>query len=335
MKKIITLLLIIINLNLFAVTNEEVEKIELGIRNTSKEAIQPIRFKTKNYVLSTEFIKYNYVPSSKGDAEVDYIPENNQISGFLDIDGEKKLIFNKNFAYAVNQNIIQIVCSKETSTILVLLYSHVDYEIRFGAMKFYPHIYEISSENNNHIIKNIDEQYTDLLNSRLNEIGFNLSDTTPRFPYYNKEKVIDRLIETKFCKKEEIIEGQVINFEDELVVLNLDDLLKEIQYKNIFINNYYLVNSFLKYPLTTKTLQKYNDTAYYLQQVNANDEAIFLLEKIIEKFPNRTVAYLNLADAYNGINNKEKAKVNYEKYINLMKQENKENKIPKRVLEYK
>lgn len=88
-------------------------------------------------------------------------------------------------------------------------------------------------------------------------------------------------------------------------------------------------------PLNTKTLQKYNDIAYYLQQANANDEAIFLLEKIIEKFPNRTVAYLNLADAYVGINETEKAKVNYEKYIDLMKKSGKETKIPKRVLEYK
>ncbi len=75
--------------------------------------------------------------------------------------------------------------------------------------------------------------------------------------------------------------------------------------------------------------------AYYLQQANANDEAIFLLEKIIEKFPNRTVLYLNLADAYYGINENEEAKVNYEKYIEFMKKSGKENKIPKRVLEYK
>ena len=87
--------------------------------------------------------------------------------------------------------------------------------------------------------------------------------------------------------------------------------------------------------LSTKNLSSYNDIAYYLQQANANDEAIFLLEKIIEKFPNRTVLYLNLADAYYGINENEEAKVNYEKYIEFMKKSGKENKIPKRVLEYK
>lgn len=87
-------------------------------------------------------------------------------------------------------------------------------------------------------------------------------------------------------------------------------------------------------PISNKTLTQYNDIAYYLQQANANEEAIFLLEKIIEKYPNRIVAYLNLADSYIGINNKEEAKQNYEKYVNLMKQNNKDEKIPKRVLEF-
>ncbi|OCL85327.1 hypothetical protein AAX26_02036 [Aliarcobacter thereius] len=87
-------------------------------------------------------------------------------------------------------------------------------------------------------------------------------------------------------------------------------------------------------PISNKTLTQYNDIAYYLQLANANEEAIFLLEKIIEKYPNRIVAYLNLADSYIGINNKEEAKQNYEKYVNLMKQNNKDEKIPKRVLEF-
>ncbi|MDX4036410.1 tetratricopeptide repeat protein, partial [Aliarcobacter skirrowii] len=87
-------------------------------------------------------------------------------------------------------------------------------------------------------------------------------------------------------------------------------------------------------PISQETITQYNDIAYYLQQANANEEAIFLLEKIIEKYPNRIVAYLNLADSYIGINNKEEAKENYEKYVKLMKQNNKDEKIPKRVLEF-
>ena len=137
-------------------------------------------------------------------------------------------------------------------------------------------------------------------------------------------------------------------------------ILKHILYRNIYQDNYMIcgvnldvnVNNKIvdidlldnekvcysdneQIIIRTKTLQKYNDIAYYLQQAKANDEAIFLLENIIEKFPNRTVAYLNLADAYDGKNETEKAKINYEKYISLMKKSGKENKIPKKDLEYK
>jgi tetratricopeptide (TPR) repeat protein len=118
---------------------------------------------------------------------------------------------------------------------------------------------------------------------------------------------------------------KIISFMDKLLLMK----------NKISINPINLLYLTKKIPLETKNLQKYNDIAYYLQQANANNEAIFLLEKIIEKYPNRIVAYLNLADAYAGINNKEKAKENYEKYISLMKQDNKENKILKRVLAYK
>ncbi|QKF73927.1 hypothetical protein AFAEC_1775 [Aliarcobacter faecis] len=118
--------------------------------------------------------------------------------------------------------------------------------------------------------------------------------------------------------------------------ISLNEIKTRIQNNNR--NNFSTVSRYEailnEIPISIKTLTQYNDIAYYLQQANANEEAIFLLEKIIEKYPNRTVAYLNLADAYLGKNNKEKAKENYKKYIELMKQDNKEEKIPKRVLEF-
>ncbi|WP_428740042.1 tetratricopeptide repeat protein [Sulfurimonas sp.] len=81
-------------------------------------------------------------------------------------------------------------------------------------------------------------------------------------------------------------------------------------------------------PISTKTLTQYNDIAYYLEQANANDEAIYLLEKIIEKYPNRIVAYYNLGDAYWDDGDKLKAKQAYKKYIELMTNADKEKKIP-------
>lgn len=85
--------------------------------------------------------------------------------------------------------------------------------------------------------------------------------------------------------------------------------------------------------ITKNNATKYNNIAYYLEQAGAYKEAIYLLEKIIEKFPNRTVAYINLGDAYWNDNNKEKAKKAYQTYIHQMKEQGKENRIPKKVLE--
>ncbi len=95
-----------------------------------------------------------------------------------------------------------------------------------------------------------------------------------------------------------------------------------------------LLNNTTKYiPLTPKTLTQYNNIAYYLQQAGANEEAVYLLEKIIKKFPKRTVAYLNLGDAYWELGEKEKACKAYTTYIEQMCAKGLQKKIPKKVLE--
>ncbi len=88
-----------------------------------------------------------------------------------------------------------------------------------------------------------------------------------------------------------------------------------------------------KFPLTKKEVVEYNNIAYYLEKAKAYKESAYLLEKILEKFPNRTVAYLNLGDAYWGMNNKGKAKKAYTTYIKQMKELGKEKKIPQVVLQ--
>ncbi len=76
-----------------------------------------------------------------------------------------------------------------------------------------------------------------------------------------------------------------------------------------------------------------NNIAYYLEQSGQYSESVFLLERILKKFPNRTVAYINLGDAYWGLGKQKQAKEAYEKYIELMKTNGKESKIPQRVYE--
>ena len=82
--------------------------------------------------------------------------------------------------------------------------------------------------------------------------------------------------------------------------LNYNIIAVNITFKYL---NYYLK----KQPIIQKTLTQYNNIAYYLQKAGANNEAIYLLEKILNKYPNRTVAHYNIADAYWDIDNKQKA----------------------------
>jgi hypothetical protein len=104
-------------------------------------------------------------------------------------------------------------------------------------------------------------------------------------------------------------------------------------------------------PITVKNVTIYNDVAYYLEQLlhnklvqdmrmngtyhfdYARSSAQYILEKILEKFPNRTVAHLNLADVFWDKYDKEPAKKYYRSYIELMKKDGKEAKIPARAYE--
>ncbi|KAA1245172.1 M48 family metallopeptidase [Aquimarina sp. RZ0] len=85
--------------------------------------------------------------------------------------------------------------------------------------------------------------------------------------------------------------------------------------------------------IVNENLSKYNDIAYYLEQSKAYDEGVFLLEKIVNEVPNRTVAYINLGDTYWGLGEKQKCKEAYKTYIEQMKTNDKASKIPKRVME--
>ena len=86
-------------------------------------------------------------------------------------------------------------------------------------------------------------------------------------------------------------------------------------------------------PLGRWSIIKSNDIAFFFEQTGYYKEAIYLLERIIEKYPNRTVAYINLGDAYFKDNKEEKAIKSYKIYVKQMKEKNKEKRIPKRVLD--
>lgn len=111
----------------------------------------------------------------------------------------------------------------------------------------------------------------------------------------------------------------------------------EIKFKNkensSFCTISLLKSTLSEYKLSEKSLTSYNNIAYYLEKEKAYEEAVYVLEKIVEKFPNRTVAYLNLGDAYWGLEDKYKAKKAYQTYIKQMREKGKEKKIPNIILQ--
>jgi len=66
---------------------------------------------------------------------------------------------------------------------------------------------------------------------------------------------------------------------------------------------------------------------------NINKVSILKLEKIITKYPNRTVAYYNLGDAYWALGDKKKAKEAYTTYTEQMCNAGKQKRIPKVVID--
>jgi tetratricopeptide (TPR) repeat protein len=111
-----------------------------------------------------------------------------------------------------------------------------------------------------------------------------------------------------------------------------NEKLIELRLINQSDNMFLLYHEGYEYVLDSIPLM--NDKAYYLEQAGAYKEAIHILNKIIDKKPDRVVAYLNIADAYWGISDTEEAGKSYRKYLELMKSQGKDlNRIPKRVYE--
>lgn len=73
-----------------------------------------------------------------------------------------------------------------------------------------------------------------------------------------------------------------------------------------------------------------NDLGFLFEQSGYLREAATLLEVIVQKHPDRVVAYLNLADSYWALGNIERAILMYREYRELMDERN--SKIPTRVL---
>jgi hypothetical protein len=84
---------------------------------------------------------------------------------------------------------------------------------------------------------------------------------------------------------------------------------------------------------TAKYVSALNDYGFFLQESGQNDKAVKILSLVVSTDSKRTVAYLNLADAYWAINKQQFAIDNYSQYKKLMTDVGKADKIPIRVKE--
>ncbi len=80
-----------------------------------------------------------------------------------------------------------------------------------------------------------------------------------------------------------------------------------------------------------KNIMQLNDLGFYCQKLHLDENAIYILERVLSLDPNRTVAHLNLADSYWNLSNTAKAKELYGKYVALMRMGGKQKKIPRYV----
>ncbi len=93
----------------------------------------------------------------------------------------------------------------------------------------------------------------------------------------------------------------------------------------------YEKSDFNKYMTYNDFISAVNDYGFFMEQAGKTGDAIFVLTYVLKLSPDRTPAYLNLADALYKDGSKEKAKKYYKTYMELMKKEGKD--IPSRVYE--
>lgn len=77
----------------------------------------------------------------------------------------------------------------------------------------------------------------------------------------------------------------------------------------------------------------FNDYGFLLQQAGLNKDAVNILMLVIKKSPQRTVAYLNFADATWNEGDKKAAVRYYKQYVSQMRKNNQTEKIPQRAFD--
>ena len=113
------------------------------------------------------------------------------------------------------------------------------------------------------------------------------------------------------------------------------DRLRKLNHKDTVDLNEIIENINCQMSTYTKfDAKELNDSAYFLYKLNRLSDSLKILNKVIELDPNRTVAYLNLADVHLGLKNEVQARKNYLIYSSKMEKLGLSKKIPNRIKKY-
>ena len=186
----------------------------------------------------------------------------------------------------------------------------------------YYYLVTITYQNNNFLITKI-EKYINMFPSPkpkmcIQKMSYNISE-------------YENIVETECADELTVSEKFITNNIKSIQTIN--DYIQKRYFFAYMLSHKDSLSMLKKFPLSKLNLIEFNNIAYHLEQAKNYKESVYLLEKIIEKFPDRTVAYFNLGDAYYGVGDKTKAIKAYQTYMDQMKKKGWEKKIPKQVLD--
>jgi hypothetical protein len=260
------------------------------------------------------------------------------INGYEHFDGYEHTVYKKSILIKVNEISKEIIFDdvtyKNIKNYLTLckmndqsnLLSHTEVfegaDLREPWIGFNINFYKIRKYSGKEIIEKLPENIQTEFNMDNKfwtpTVESNKPDDGRKFyPFYDEKSTLNRLIEMGLCAS---IDSPS----------NLEKALKDNQ--NISIDKLYVDNQILLYPLDKNTVTSYNNNAFYLGKENRYDVAIYILNKVIDKYPNRMVAYINLGDLHWDNGSKKEAVKIYQDYIQKMNALGKEGKIPEKIL---
>ncbi|SIO95010.1 tetratricopeptide repeat protein [Vibrio spartinae] len=211
-------------------------------------------------------------------------------------------------------NIVQSDMDRKRKIFYIILNSNNENYKEIHHIKYIQGVWYI--ESTDYVINNNLNDYTKTFHCHVKQNielkSYSRIHSAPNSDDYDKKCTVVYYVESSLAEFE-----SRFNDDDSVIYLGVD------RYKDLLI----------KFPLNNDSAAQYSSIASMLVRNKAYKEAIYLLNHIIDVYPSRTVAYINVGDAYWALEETNKAKNAYRTYIELMKKNGKESKIPKQVLE--